>query len=276
MLSARVSAIWIGVLCAVLLFHCGHLIRMRGEGRWLHGAHVVMLIGMVYMYAAVAFGVDWLPAAAWIAVYAASSAAIASWMIERWRRRRSVGALWPLALVQQAAMVYMWLPMSDWVPWLSYALGAYFASEMVVWLAKSSVVFAPAGAAVAGPAPAHPPHSVVNDLCMTVMAASMGYMFVGMQSMMTLPTLAQPSVAEAPPGLQTGRSNESGQATPSATESKVPETYVIAAGDTLSGLALRFYGSAPDWRSIAMLNPGLDPRRMPVGRSIRLPPRVVR
>ena len=93
LLSARASVIWIAALCAVLVFHCSHLFHMGGERRWYHSAHVVMLLGMLYMYAAVAFGVDWLPTSVWMIIYVATSAAIIGWMLVRYMRRHSFGYL---------------------------------------------------------------------------------------------------------------------------------------------------------------------------------------
>ncbi len=47
--------------------------------------------------------------------------------------------------------------------------------------------------------------------------------------------------------------------------------YAVHAGDTLQGVASRLYGDAQRWRDIAKANPGLDPRRLPVGQMIKLP-----
>jgi LysM repeat protein len=284
MFSERASAIWIGVLAAALLIHCTHLVCMGGERRWRHFAHVAMLIGMIYMFAATSFGVDWLPAAAWIAVYAVTSAAIGGWILARWRLKRSPGALWLLIFVQQVAMIYMWMPMGDWIPTLSFAFAAYFALEASVWLAKTIGWRAPAGFAADPPlVPPGEPRSVVDDLCLTVMAGSMAYMFVGMQLMMTPPAQSQlvassmapkPEPRAASSSPSSGESADEGRTARPASPSSAqkPVTYVIVGGDSLSGLARRFLGASSDWRRIAALNPGLDPRRLPVGREIRLPP----
>ena len=194
LLSARASAVWIAALCVVLVFHCGHMIRMHGERRWYHCAHVVMLLGMLYMYASVAFGLELLPAHVWLTIYVATSAAIIIWIWERYRQRRSFGHLWIVALVQQGAMIYMWAPMNYWLPLVSYAFAAYFALETSAWLTRACVKPAP-GAVVAGAGGsvvmplAH--RSVRGDICMAIMAASMGYMFVGMQLMMSMPPHSQ-------------------------------------------------------------------------------------
>ena len=204
LLSARASVVWIAALFIVLVFHCGHLIRMHGERRWYHCAHVAMLLGMLYMYAAVAFGFELFPVHVWVIIYVATSAAIMIWIWERSKQRRPFGHLWIVALVQQGAMIYMWAPMNYWLPLVSYAFAAYFAVETCAWLTRACIKPAP-GAAVAGAGGslvmplAH--RSIRGDICMAIMAASMGYMFVGMQLMMSLPRQF-PTKREQPPPLR--------------------------------------------------------------------------
>jgi hypothetical protein len=282
LLSARASAIWIAALCIVLVFHCGHLIRTHGERRWYHCAHVAMLLGMLYMYASVAFGLELLPAHVWLTIYVATSAAIIIWIWERSRQRRSFGHLWIVALVQQGAMIYMWAPMNYWLPVVSYAFAAYFAVETSAWLTRACVKPAP-GAAVAGAGGslvmplAH--RSVRGDICMAIMAASMGYMFVGMQLMMSLPrqqfSVSSPTRRESGPGTPapTPELAESEPARPSV-ETPQPtsaETYTIISGDSLGRIAARFYGDARRWPSIMKANPGLHPRQLRIGQAIKLP-----
>lgn len=48
-------------------------------------------------------------------------------------------------------------------------------------------------------------------------------------------------------------------------------TYVVRAGDTLSAIASRLLGHGDRWREIVAANPGLDPKRLLVGQSIRVP-----
>ena len=83
LLAVRVSAIWIAALGAVLVFHCGHLIHSGEQRRWLHSAHIVMVLGMLYMYASIAFGWDWFPARVLMFIYLATSTAIIYWMLVR-------------------------------------------------------------------------------------------------------------------------------------------------------------------------------------------------
>ena len=292
LLSARASAIWIAALCAVLVFHCSHLIRMRGERRWYHCAHVVMLLGMLYMYTSVAFGLDWFPTRIWMIIYVATSAAIISWMWEQFRQRRSFSYLWIIALAQQGAMIYMWVPMRYWVPGVTYAFAVYFALETSAWLTEAYIKPAP-GNAVAGVGRslglplAH--RSVPGDICMAIMAASMAYMFAGMQLMMSLPQQSQqlaqqqqrqqsvssPSHYES--GLQTLAQTPSvvaNEPARPAAETSPPasaDSYTIVAGNSLRRIAARLYGDARQWRSIMKANPGLHPRQLRIGQMIKLP-----
>jgi len=261
--SAKASVIWVAALFVVLIFHCSHLIHMRGERRWYHTAHVVMLLGMLYMYAAVAFGLDWFPAHVWMIIYVATSAAIVSWMLVQYEQRRTFGFLWILALVQQGAMIYMWMPMTVWVPRVSYALAVYFGLETMAWLTRA---FKPwSGNAVTGASGpvviplAH--RSAFGNICMTIMAASMGYMFAGMQLMMMSvpqhpkPMLTQqqqpaPSQSESRPGhsepgvpvqAQAPKvaGNEPARPAPDTLPPSAAERYTIGSGDTLRRIAAR-------------------------------------
>ena len=266
LLSARASALWVAALCVVLVFHCGHLIRMHGERRWYHCAHVAMLLGMLYMYASLVFGLELLPAHVWLAIYVATSAAISIWICGRYRQRRAFGYLWVVALVQQGAMIYMWAPMKYWLPLVSYALAAYFALETSAWLARACTAPAPGGAVAGGllvPPLAH--RSVRGDICMAIMAASMGYMFVGMQLMMSMPRHSQQLARQQQSSVNGPVHYESGSETPAPTPelaAKEPaspsvetppaasaESYTIIAGDSLGRIAARFYGDARRWPS---------------------------
>jgi hypothetical protein len=216
LLSARASVVWLAALAGVVIFHCGHVISMRGQYRWYHVSHIVMLLGMLYMYAAVAFGVDLLPADVWLIIYVATSVVIVGWMLLRLAQRRSLGYLWVLALAQQVAMIYMWMPMRDWIPWLSYALAGYFTLETIAWLTRlrnkpaASCSCANAGAARSMVMNLEQ-RSAAGSICMSIMAASMAYMFVGMQLMM-MPTQPLPEARQQQPAPTqvAGKSSHSG------------------------------------------------------------------
>jgi Domain of unknown function (DUF5134)/LysM domain len=295
LLSPKASVIWLAALLAVLVFHCSHLTHVRGQNRWYHCAHVVMLFGMLYMYAFVAFGWHWFPADIWMLIYAVTSAAIIGWMLVRFVQRRSLSYLWVLALAQQGAMIYMWMPMADWMPWLSYPLAGYFTLETMAWLTWARNKPVHRSAVAGGPRSMVmdlEPRSAFGNICMSTMAASMAYMFVGMQLMMSpMPRpsqlLAQQQQAAPPrgernpgryepgslPATQAPNAVASEPARPPAetTPPAVAHTYTVVAGDTLRGIAARLYGNARQWHSIEKANPGLDPRRLRIGQVIKLP-----
>ena len=118
---------------------------------------------------------------------------------------------------------------TDWVPLLSYGFVLYFGLEAFAWLIMASMRPSPANvfAGSAGSAAASlAPKSVVGDLCMTIMAASMGYMFAGMQLMMSMPQASEQIVQHqqlAPP-QKTGDSSlfEAGQQVPESAPNMPP------------------------------------------------------
>jgi nucleoid-associated protein YgaU len=48
-------------------------------------------------------------------------------------------------------------------------------------------------------------------------------------------------------------------------------THVVQANETLSSIAIAAYGNANYWPAIVKANPGIDPNRMKVGATIKLP-----
>ena len=50
-----------------------------------------------------------------------------------------------------------------------------------------------------------------------------------------------------------------------------PRNHTIQSGDTFSSIAVKIYGSEKHWIDIAMANPFLDPQKLKIGQSVRLP-----
>jgi 5'-nucleotidase / UDP-sugar diphosphatase len=48
-------------------------------------------------------------------------------------------------------------------------------------------------------------------------------------------------------------------------------TYTVQRGDTLYGIARKSYGDGKQWQKIASANPGVDPSRLPVGKTLVIP-----
>jgi hypothetical protein len=184
LLPPLVTWIWLILLAVVLIFHCSHFVRMGGQHRWFHASHILMLVSMLYMYASMEFKWKWLPGTLQAWVFGLTTAAIIIWMVYRFMQKRPFSYLWILALIMQAAMIYMWLP--SWIAVLTWILVAYYALETLAWLV--GLINDTKGKGAIGPgdkstfvALAHP--TMFANVSMAIMAASMGYMFAAMQLM---------------------------------------------------------------------------------------------
>lgn len=185
LLPPVVTWIWLILLAFVLVFHCSHFLRMGGQHRWFHASHILMLVSMLYMYASMEYKWKWLSHSLQEWIFILTSLAIVIWMIMRIAKKAPFSYLWILALIMQAAMAYMWMP--DWVAVLTWILVAYYALETLAWL--FGLINDTKGKGAVGPgdtsafvALAHP--SVLANVSMAIMAASMAYMFAAMQLMM--------------------------------------------------------------------------------------------
>lgn len=208
LLPPWVTWLWLVALAAVLVFHCGHLVQMGGQHRWYHASHVLMLVSMLYMYASMEFKWTWISSSLQVVIFSMSTAAILLWMVYRFVQRQPFSFLWVLALIMQAAMIYMWLP--SWAPALTWALVVYFGLEAVAWLkgllndTKPAMAVGPGSHGLggsllhgslsergsvslgSGDRPVDVPvaqNTLADRVSMAIMAASMSYMFAAMQLM---------------------------------------------------------------------------------------------
>ncbi|MCG3125893.1 MAG: hypothetical protein CHACPFDD_00720 [Phycisphaerae bacterium] len=88
--------------------------------------------------------------------------------------------------------------------------------------------------------------------------------------------LRNPAVASRKPAEPAGKPGEAGSQPrePAGASTSTPPggaSYVIQSGDTLISIAREKLGGDREWRRIQELNPGLDPARLLVGTSIKLP-----
>ncbi len=183
-----VTIAWTAGLIYVLIHHLTHVTHHRDHRRWFHIAHIVMALSMIDMYVGMEWNLSRIPSAFWMWLYVAITVATAAFIVFRLSQRRSLSRAWLFLLLSNAAMIYMWMPMSAWQPWFTYLLVTWFTVEAVLWLigridnttSGRSTTFGPGD-----PALAEIGHG--NDwagrICMAIMAASMAYMFLGMQVM---------------------------------------------------------------------------------------------
>ena len=185
LLPAWLVAIWIAALLVVVIFHCGHLAHKGGQNRWYHCAHIVMLLGMIYMFASMAVGRAPIPAALWTTAYVGISLALMIWMVDRFLRREPFSYLWVLTLIQQVAMIYMFLPAERWHISITVVWILYFAVEAVAWLIgwcgerpRREGIAIGAGDPRLVTSIGHT--TLTGSIAMAIMPASMSYMFLAM------------------------------------------------------------------------------------------------
>lgn len=192
---------WLTILVAIALLgaavhHLPCVIRGHGN-RWFHVGHIAMCVSMIYMYLIMSFrppaswGPDVARAQMWF--FVATSALVLAYLVGLLARRRSFSLLWLLLLGQQAAMIYMWLPMTSWSGLLSAILIVWFLVEAVGWLTDifRGYEVIPPGAETRTSEPhshtaggdAYLPAGRLDRAAMSLMALSMAYMFFGMQDM---------------------------------------------------------------------------------------------
>jgi nucleoid-associated protein YgaU len=83
------------------------------------------------------------------------------------------------------------------------------------------------------------------------------------------PQPAQPAVTQLVPAAQPEPAKAVVLDAP-ATESPAAATYVIRDGDTLADIAQKQLGKSTRWNELVKLNPGLDPKHLKIGQTIRL------
>ncbi|MGE0481181.1 MAG: LysM peptidoglycan-binding domain-containing protein [Phycisphaerae bacterium] len=82
-----------------------------------------------------------------------------------------------------------------------------------------------------------------------------------------------PATSTPPPGPATPASGDTGSAVRTPTSRTDGTKHTIKDGDTLAKIAADAYGAERYWQAILDANPGLDPNRLMVGKTIVLPAR---
>ncbi len=60
---------------------------------------------------------------------------------------------------------------------------------------------------------------------------------------------------------------------PAAPPAPVAQRHVIQKGDTLWAISTRYLGAGKRWKEIVAANPGIDARKLPIGKEITIPAR---
>lgn len=189
---------WLGVASAavfvvVAVSHLRHLAMAVGQRRPWHACHVLIAVGMAFMYAPAAIDPLGIPARFWQIVFAVACVLAAVWSMSGAQRTPTL--MWLLTAVDLGAMVVMW--MTNVSASLCWALVVYLGVQALLWAVDGYrrvdggvpvIDFAALSAAPGGvslPLVAARAEPLLGDLdisvSMVVMSIGMAWMFAAMQ-----------------------------------------------------------------------------------------------
>ena len=189
---------WLGIVGAMVfvviaISHLRHLATAVGQRRPWHACHVLIAVGMAFMYAPTAIDPLGVPNRFWQIVFALACVLAALWAMSGTQQGPTV--MWLLTAVDLGAMVCMWTPNVS--PSLRWALVVYLGVQALLWAldayrrvdgAAPVINFSVLSAAPAGvslPLTATRAESLLGDLdisvSMILMSVGMAWMFAAMQ-----------------------------------------------------------------------------------------------
>jgi Domain of unknown function (DUF5134) len=189
------AVVWMLVFFAVIATHGRHVLESEGQRRFWHSGHVVMAIGMAFMFAPASVDYFNIPTGFWSLAFANGAIGILLWMLVQAFAGRGANMLWLLMAFDLGAMAYMWSPTGFQAP-ITWLLVAYFTAQAVLWATDrmrdfdertifgGGVSVTPEGSLAASVAE---PLICFKDLrvSMAVMTLGMAYMFAAMQLVMS-------------------------------------------------------------------------------------------
>jgi hypothetical protein len=193
-LPAWLAVIWTLVFVAVVVIHARHVLDSDGQRRIWHSGHVLMALGMAFMFAPASIDHFDIPSGFWQLVFANGALAILAWMLAQALGGRAINVLWPVMAIDLGAMAYMWSPSGFQAP-LTWLLVAWFAGQSLLWVSDrmrevdhktlrgGGFSVTPDGAVAMAAAE---PLVCFRDLrvSMCAMTLGMAYMFAAMQLLM--------------------------------------------------------------------------------------------
>jgi LysM repeat protein len=264
LLSANLSLAFVAAAGGALL---ANLVRLTRGERLLPMVDATAAAGLLYLFGTSAFGWDFLPREALFAAYAAIFSLLAAMAILRRAREQNGGAPLGAALIQQAALAYIFSPAGHWKQALSALLAIYFFIAAVNWLRGSE----PEAIVRDDPRPPlFPPRRIrgLKEFAGAVLAAAFVYVFAMGTGRAPAPPSPEP-VAQEEPTPEAAAPEEAAKVEEAPAPAK---TYTAATGETLKSVARKLYGKGDKWRALAAANPGLKPgAKLKAGRMINLP-----
>jgi Domain of unknown function (DUF5134) len=194
---------WAAVFVVVMLLHVQHAIRMHGAHRLWHSGHILMALGMAYMF--LPQELLTVPNRPWQLGFAGATVLAMIYAGYHLRHGIRVDTPWLTLTFGLALMVYMWAMMDGLVwPPFTYLAAAWFGAEAAGWFTghlcgdyhhrsfvppafgprrKSGRRISDVGPYLAGCRPIAYGTSWGGRMTLGVMAIGMGYMLLAMQLM---------------------------------------------------------------------------------------------
>jgi len=190
-LPSWLAVIWTLVFIGVVVIHARHLLETSGQRRIWHSGHVLMALGMAFMFAPSSLDHFNIPSGFWQLAFANAALAALAWMLAQALAGRAINVLWLLMALDLGAMAYMWSQSGFQAP-ITWLLVAYFAWQSLMWVSDrmrsvdhktlwgGGVSVTPGGAVAISAAE---PLVCFRDLRFSMMAMTLGmaYMFAAMQ-----------------------------------------------------------------------------------------------
>jgi hypothetical protein len=185
------AVVWTLLFVAIVVVHVLHLRDTHGQRRLWHSGHVLMAIGMAFMFAPSSIDHFDVPSGFWQLVFANGAIAILLWMLAEAFAARAINVLWLVMATDLGAMAYMWSPSGFQSP-ITWLLVAYFAGQSLLWVSDrmrdvdhrtlfgGSFAVTPGGTVAISAAE---PLVCFRDLRVSMFAMTLGmaYMFAAMQ-----------------------------------------------------------------------------------------------
>ncbi len=131
-LPTWLAVIWSLVFLAIAVVHARHVWETRGERRLWHSGHVLMAVGMLFMFAPPSLDHFGVPSEFWQLLFANAAGAIVIWILIALTNGVAVNRLWLVLAFDLAAMTYMWSS-NGFVPVVTWILVGYFAIQALLW-----------------------------------------------------------------------------------------------------------------------------------------------
>jgi Domain of unknown function (DUF5134) len=193
-LPSWLAVLWTLVFVAILVIHARHVADSEGQRRVWHSGHVLMALGMAFMYAPASIDYFNIPSGFWQLSFANAALAIVAWILYEAFARRAVNVLWLVMAIDLGAMAYMWSPTGFQAP-LTWLLVAYFVAQSLLWVTDrmrdvdhmtlwgGGMSVSPGGEVAISAAE---PLVCFRDLRVSMFAMTLGmaYMFAAMQLLM--------------------------------------------------------------------------------------------